>query len=538
MTELDPSLVLKAFATPQMDVGQLLETRQQLKLRNLAQQKAERQEADALAQQERRSQIGAQYAGGDSAGARREAIGAGDFDLVKQLDQMDEGQRKRITEVSQATAPLLLSLKNVPDADRLSALEQIAPDLQARGFTPEKIQEVARDLSNGALDRIGASAMTIEQYNKANEAYTLSPGSKRFQGAQEIASVPFAPRTISVSPGEEVIEYLPGGGSPSGSGGIDFSRLIQIESGGNHFTNGKPTTSSAGAIGIAQVMPGTAPEAARLAGVEFDADRYRNDPAYNRQLGEAYYNAQRAKYGDDFKAAAAYNAGPGAVDKAIARGGDNWLQHLPAETRAYVAKLGGGGQGGPNVIARGAPKTGWKTLTPQEAQAQGLPSGGVYQQSPQGEIKAVGGSSSTAGPQATKQQIGTARLKINSLKAIEGQLARVEAAAKALEKGGFSGPVGQWVPGSFDAESGKFDKAVAQLGPLIRQLTRVPGEGAMSDFESRLADMANIRRGDSKAARDEAIAGMKELIRLTREGYSEFINPTSTTAAKPAVSNW
>jgi hypothetical protein len=36
---------------------------------------------------------------------------------------------------------------------------------------------------------------------------------------------------------------------------------------------------------------------------------------------------------------AAYNAGPGAVDRAEKVGGDKWLSRLPAETRKYVSNL-------------------------------------------------------------------------------------------------------------------------------------------------------------------------------------------------------
>ncbi|MDR0701269.1 MAG: hypothetical protein LBF61_02490 [Azoarcus sp.] len=67
-----------------------------------------------------------------------------------------------------------------------------------------------------------------------------------------------------------------------------FNILLQAESGGRHFgDDGKPVTSKAGAIGIAQVMPKTAPEAAKLAGLPWDEERYRNDSEYNRALGRA-----------------------------------------------------------------------------------------------------------------------------------------------------------------------------------------------------------------------------------------------------------
>lgn len=106
----------------------------------------------------------------------------------------------------------------------------------------------------------------------------------------------------------------------------------------------EPTTSPAGAIGIAQVMPGTAPEAAKLAGLEWDEDKYKNDAAYNRALGKAYFEKQLKDFnGSLAQAYAAYNAGPGATRDAIKKAeaeGDAgaWLSYLPAETQNYVKK--------------------------------------------------------------------------------------------------------------------------------------------------------------------------------------------------------
>lgn len=130
-----------------------------------------------------------------------------------------------------------------------------------------------------------------------------------------------------------------------------FNILIGAESGGRQTgANGQPLTSSAGAVGVAQVMPGTGPEAAKLAGVAWDPDRFRNDAAYNRSLGLAYFQKQIQTFGGDLaKAYAAYNAGPGAVAKAEQQwekgksagqpGTQNgWLAYLPQETQSYVTK--------------------------------------------------------------------------------------------------------------------------------------------------------------------------------------------------------
>jgi|GEM_PF-5508378 len=117
-----------------------------------------------------------------------------------------------------------------------------------------------------------------------------------------------------------------------------WQRMLQAESGGRQLRDdGTPVTSPAGAIGIAQVMPATAPEAAALAGLEWDETRYRTDPTYNAALGRAYFDKQVETFGDLRLAAAAYNAGPGRVREHIRNG-----RPLPAETRAYVSKVFGG----------------------------------------------------------------------------------------------------------------------------------------------------------------------------------------------------
>lgn len=136
--------------------------------------------------------------------------------------------------------------------------------------------------------------------------------------------------------------------APQG-GGSTFDRLLRQESGGRQTDkNGNVITSSKGAIGIAQVMPATGPEAAKLAGVEWDPVRFKSDAEYNKALGRAYFDKQLSVFGDERLALAAYNAGPGAVRLAIARsaknGGDP-LEYLPLETQKYVPAILGAGAG-------------------------------------------------------------------------------------------------------------------------------------------------------------------------------------------------
>lgn len=114
-----------------------------------------------------------------------------------------------------------------------------------------------------------------------------------------------------------------------------WARLEQAESGGR-----QSAVSPKGAVGVAQVMPATAPEAAALAGLPWDENKYRTDANYNRALGQAYLAKKMEEFGGDTaKALAAYNAGAGRVNEAVQKNGANWLSAMPMETQNYVQKI-------------------------------------------------------------------------------------------------------------------------------------------------------------------------------------------------------
>jgi hypothetical protein len=93
-------------------------------------------------------------------------------------------------------------------------------------------------------------------------------------------------------------------------------------------------TSSKGAKGEMQVMGGTTTDPGF--GVR-PADP--NNPDDIARVGREYLAAMMKRYGGDpRKAWAAYNAGPGALDARLDRFGEQWLAHMPAETRDYVRK--------------------------------------------------------------------------------------------------------------------------------------------------------------------------------------------------------
>ncbi|OXY83215.1 transglycosylase SLT domain-containing protein [Oceanimonas doudoroffii] len=104
--------------------------------------------------------------------------------------------------------------------------------------------------------------------------------------------------------------------------------------------------SPVGAGGLMQLMPATARETARKYGIrdyQGAADVYR--PEVNVQLGAHYFKELLQRYqGNRVAAIAAYNAGPGRINRWLANSGsrplDVWVENIPyRETRGYVQNV-------------------------------------------------------------------------------------------------------------------------------------------------------------------------------------------------------
>lgn len=112
--------------------------------------------------------------------------------------------------------------------------------------------------------------------------------------------------------------------------GIDpnlYVRQINQESGFD-----PNAVSSAGAIGIAQIIPSTA--------ASWNVDPY--NPVESLRVAAQHMAGYYTQYGYDYaKALAAYNAGPGAVDNAVSCYGTYWEQHVPSETVGYIHAIMG-----------------------------------------------------------------------------------------------------------------------------------------------------------------------------------------------------
>uniref|UniRef100_UPI00157624DD lytic transglycosylase domain-containing protein n=1 Tax=Sphingomonas bacterium TaxID=1895847 RepID=UPI00157624DD len=110
----------------------------------------------------------------------------------------------------------------------------------------------------------------------------------------------------------------------------------------------RQATSRTGARGLMQLMPGTAKGEASRLGLGWSPGSL-VDPGYNVQLGASYFDRIYTLYGSYPLAIAAYNAGPGNVNKWLAANGDprtgaidpvDWVEAIPfSETRNYVQRV-------------------------------------------------------------------------------------------------------------------------------------------------------------------------------------------------------
>jgi hypothetical protein len=146
--------------------------------------------------------------------------------------------------------------------------------------------------------------------------------------------------------------------APRGRDALDnISHAIALtESGDEHFDkNGKVKISPKGAIGVGQFMPGTAKDR----GID-PYDEAQNRAEIPKLAGELF-----DKYGNWDDALAAYNWGPGNVDKWIARGRNE--DQMPAETRNYISdtiRRAGMSEVAPTAVVKEK-----RRLTPEDFQA-------------------------------------------------------------------------------------------------------------------------------------------------------------------------
>lgn len=109
--------------------------------------------------------------------------------------------------------------------------------------------------------------------------------------------------------------------------------------------------SGAGARGLLQLLPATAKDMAKKAGLPFSQERLTSDAGYNATLGAEFLSEQLGRFSGSYVLTfAGYNAGPRRAQDWVKRYGDprgkpidevvDWIERIPfTETRHYVQRV-------------------------------------------------------------------------------------------------------------------------------------------------------------------------------------------------------
>lgn len=260
-------------------------------------------------------------------------------------------------------------------------------------------------------------------------AWGFGPGPSPAPAPQQTAAPAVADASASAAPGPSAppppVEASPDVNAPgywqerarqaAVNAGIDpdrFEAQIGQESGYSPDVIYGRRVSSAGAIGIAQLMPGTA------ASLGVDP----TDPEASLQAAARYMAQNIQQFGGNQRAAeAAYDAGAGTILGLTRKYGDAWENYIPQETRTYLAAIDNGSAGAtsssgavagfaapaanPGIASASSAGYGPGDLYPGETNADGEEYQGPVQPTPEenysAEQAALGHSQS-----ATQQELG------------------------------------------------------------------------------------------------------------------------------------
>ncbi|MGB3897129.1 MAG: lytic transglycosylase domain-containing protein [Mesorhizobium sp.] len=221
------------------------------------------------------------------------------------------------------------------DRERFAKREAVAAigRLEDAGY-PRYAGALYRDLA-GQLGSPGEVALLAEMALKQDNAYL----------ALRIAKIAAA-RGIDIGALSHPIGVIPDSADISGAGKALAYAIARQES---EFNIG--AVSGAGALGLLQLMPATAQQLAKKAGLPFTEARLTSDAGYNATLGSAFLGQQLDRFNGSYVLTfAGYNAGPRRAAQWMARYGDprgkdldavvDWIERIPyTETRSYVQRV-------------------------------------------------------------------------------------------------------------------------------------------------------------------------------------------------------
>lgn len=276
-------------------------------------------------------------------------------DIERNLLRHEAGERTKYADAtttnyiaeSQNTAALNYNNPERVQGEIIRQQEAIMVRAQQTGLPAEQVKVLIDTARSNTQMSVISRKMTADPfeaqayYDKVRSQLTAEDAAKTEQAlkpyVEDAQEASLAAQFIGGMP----VPILKGPSTPL------VDAVIGQESGGNPNAR-----SSAGAVGLMQLLPDTAKEVAKDLGIPWDPAKM-TDPEYNRTLGTAYLNKQLARFDGNVPAAlAAYNMGPGAAEGWFAgkpyttQSGAKWYPKgpmdydaMPAETREYVKRI-------------------------------------------------------------------------------------------------------------------------------------------------------------------------------------------------------
>lgn len=513
---IDPRIAM-GFDAPNVNALAIQSQAQGVASNQFALQRAQQQQQQQNAMLAARQPAIQQYQQGNTQGAQMSALQSGDSDLLGMLNKLDENQHAKLKARTEAIGQAALGADTPEKWDSaIDFLSHQYPELaEYKGkFSPETRM--------AALAAAGEMKAYLDQSKPVN----MAPGNRLVDpsSGRVISEAPFAPRTVTVSPGQTAVEFQPGGGDLSVEG--LRPHFVAQESGGNYSAVNKDT----GALGAYQVMPQTGQALAGQLGLPWRPDLMTSSTpeakAYQDKIGgAAIQEAVSAGGGDPNKTFSYYYGGS---DQS------KWGPNTRKYAGEMMGRLGGGNS---RVVAQGGSKPEWHTLTPDEAQAAGLP-GGTYQRSPEGEIKPVAG---TTGKNAA-QPTGAAY----SQSAMDAFDRAIDTANRLLNHPGLStsvgakgltgGLLGGWtIPGT-DAADFKAELNTMKAQVFLPMVQSMKGMGALSNAEGEKLTAA-IGALDPNMTERGFGASLGRIIKDLRT-YRDRATKQGGAPEKPSAGGW
>jgi hypothetical protein len=173
----------------------------------------------------------------------------------------------------------------------------------------------------------------------------------------------------------------------------------------------------------------------------------------------------------------------------------------------------------------------FRPLSAQEIAAAGLPAGTSAQiDTATGKIDILSKRDNTGA--LSQKDATTAKMKLGTVKLARQQLNAIKEAFQQGTQG-----VNAFGPGQalLPTQAGKlFDSRVDQMRSTLTALTRVPGVGAMSDYETKLDQSKFPKRGDYESVTSDKLQQLEDMLALIENGYTDLIGGQQPQGAQQA----